>query len=258
MASGAMASNCARNSALVRIFSGCVTAMPAASAVCLTGGAASCWVRPAGRSGWVTTRGISWPAARRASRVGTAKRGVPQKTSFIGVLRAGRRIGVRGFPPFRKEREWTGHGASLPLPAWRGLPLARALHFADLAQVEVALEGAHAEDEQHAVEVVDFVLKGAREQLFAFHLKPLALLVLGADFYLEGAHHLLANVGEAEAAFFLILFVFAEGDFGIDEHELLRGILAGAEGDHGDALGHAHPRGRPERAPRATAHGANY
>ena len=84
------------------------------------------------------------------------------------------------------------------------LPLARALHLADLAQIEVALEGAHAEDEQHAVDVVDLMLHGARQQVFAVHFEPLAVLVLGANADLGGADDLLADIGEAEAALFLV------------------------------------------------------
>ena len=56
-----------------------------------------------------------------------------------------------------------------------------------------------------AVEVIDLVLEGAREQLFAVHLEPFAVLVLRADADLGGADDLLANVGEAEAAFFFVL-----------------------------------------------------
>src|SRR5208337_4734076 len=113
-----MASSWARNSGLPRIFSGWVTGMRAARAASLTGGAVICPPRPLGRSGCETASAISWPAASNASRVGTANCGVPQKTSFTA------------------------------------LPLARALHLANLAQVQVALEGAHAEDEQHAVQMV--------------------------------------------------------------------------------------------------------
>src|ERR1039457_942093 len=210
MASGAMASSWARNSELLRIFSGCMTGRPAARAACLTAGAVSCWPRPTGRSGCETASAISWPAASSASRVGTAKLGVPQKTSFTGIL--------------------------------AGLPLAFALHLADLAQVDVALEGAHAEDEQHAVEVVDLMLDAAREQLSAVHLEPLAALVLGADADFGGADHFLADIGEAEAAFVLVLFALLEDDLGIDEHQAVFGDLAHAEIDDRDAPGDVHLR----------------
>src|ERR1035438_1529036 len=119
---------------------------------------------------------------------------------------------------------------------FHSLPLARALHLANLAQIEVALQCAHAKDEQHAVEVVNLMLDAAREQLFAIHLEPLALLVLGADADLGGAYDLLADVGEAEAAFLLIELALSEDDLGIDEHQLLAGLLAHAEVDSGKAL----------------------
>src|SRR5690348_17334423 len=114
-----MASSRARNSALFLIFSGCVTSSPPASALSFTGGAVSSCARPTGRSGCETTSAISCCAAISASSVGTAKRGVPQKTSFTF------------------------------------LPRAFALHLADLAQHQVALQRTHAKDEQHAVEMID-------------------------------------------------------------------------------------------------------
>ena len=80
------------------------------------------------------------------------------------------------------------------------------------------------------------MLDAAREQLFAIHLEPLALLVLGADADLGGAYDLLADVGEAEAAFLLIELALSEDDLGIDEHQLLAGLLAHAEVDSGKAL----------------------
>src|SRR5215472_5617880 len=111
--------------------------MPAAMAISFTGGTTVCRPRPPGRSGCVTARATWWPARSTAFRVGTANEGVPQKTSFIG-----------------------------------GLPLAGLLHLANLAQDEVALEGAHAAEEEYAVQVVDLVLEGTRQQLGAFKFEP--------------------------------------------------------------------------------------
>src|SRR6478735_6510643 len=59
--------------------------MPASSAACLTGLGVSFKPRPAGRSGCVMTRGISWPAARRASNAIRANSGVPAKTMRMRV-----------------------------------------------------------------------------------------------------------------------------------------------------------------------------
>src|ERR1700733_5762407 len=58
------------------------------------------------------------------------------------------------------------------------LPRAFALQLADFAQIQVALQSAHAEDEQHPVEMIELMLKRAGQQLFPVHLEPLALLVL--------------------------------------------------------------------------------
>src|SRR6266568_4430965 len=195
-----MASNCARNSGLFLIFSGCVIASPAAMAICFTGVAATCCVRPTGRSGCETTSAISWPAARNASIVDTAKRGVPQKTIFTL------------------------------------LPLAVALHLANLAQSQVAFERAHSKDEKHAVEMIDLMLECARKQLLAIHLEPFPLQILGADADLGGPHNLFANLGKAEAALLLVLPAIAEDDFRINDHQLLRGVFSLAQVDHGHAL----------------------
>src|SRR5216683_7644201 len=78
MASGAMARNGVIASGS-RMRAGCATRRPSAWAAVLTGGCRSSRPRPAGRSGWVTTTGISCPAAARAFRVGTAKADVPIK-----------------------------------------------------------------------------------------------------------------------------------------------------------------------------------
>src|ERR1700680_2626249 len=163
-----MASSCARNSKLLRTLSGCAIGRPAAIAICLTGGGVSSFARPTGRSGCVTTNAISCPAAINASSVGTANRGVPQKMSFMRN------------------------------PKRPALPRAFALHFANLAQVQVALQRAHAGNEQYAVEVIDFMLKGAPQQLFSVHLEPLAILILCANRDFEGALDLLTDVRKTE------------------------------------------------------------
>src|SRR5215470_1454813 len=97
-----------------------MTGMPAVMAVSLTGGTTTCRPRPAGRSGCATASATSWPARTTAFSVGTAKEGVPQKTSFIEAL-----------------------------------PLAGLLHLANPAQDEIALECAYAAEKENAVEVID-------------------------------------------------------------------------------------------------------
>src|SRR5215469_15327399 len=221
MASGAIESSCPRNSSLLRILSGCVTGMPSDIAVCLTGGAASFWERPTGRSGCVTASAISWPARCSASRVGTAKRGVPQKTSFTA------------------------------------LPPTFALHLADFAEDHVALQPAHAEDEQRSVQVVDLMLEGARQQFLAVHFEPFAVFVLRADLHLGAADDLLPDFGETQAAFLLVLSALLEGDLRVHQHQFLGGVFSHAEVDHGDALRNRHLR-RSEAYALGRVHGLEH
>src|SRR5664280_1051033 len=129
IASGAMLSNCARNSLLFLIFSGWTIGRSSASAVCFTGVGDSCMPRPLGRSGWVATSFTRKPAATSFSSVGTANRGVPQKTkSIMGAL-----------------------------------PFALLHQLADLALHHVTLQGADVADIELTVEMVGFVHQRARQ-----------------------------------------------------------------------------------------------
>src|SRR5579863_4108792 len=70
----------------------------------LTGEATSSSPRPFGRSGWVTTRYTRNPAPTSLSSVGTAKRGVPQKTRSRGIGKLGNLVIEKlktGGAPFR-------------------------------------------------------------------------------------------------------------------------------------------------------------
>lgn len=87
--------------------------------------------------------------------------------------------------------------------------------------------------------MVDFVLEGAGEQLGAFELDGLAVEILGADADFGGARDFVANVGEAEAAFFLDLLPFSVHDLRIDEDDFVLGLLLIADVDDGDALADA-------------------
>src|SRR4051812_8607007 len=79
IASGLMLVSWERNSSLVLMRSGWVMGRLSLRADCFTGEETSSRPRPLGRSGWVTTRWIRWPAAASFSSAGTAKGGVPQK-----------------------------------------------------------------------------------------------------------------------------------------------------------------------------------
>jgi hypothetical protein len=88
--------------------------------------------------------------------------------------------------------------------------------------------------------VIDLMLKAAREQIFAVHLKPLAMQVLGADAHLGRAYYLFHDVGKTEAPLRLVDLALAGDDLGVDDYHLLIGILAPAQVDHRHALGNAH------------------
>src|ERR1700744_5204003 len=205
IASGRMASRRDCSSALVRIFSGCKTSRPTASASCFTGGTVSAKPRPLGRSGWQSTSSMPWPAARSASSVGTANAGVPQKTSRI------------------RDRS--------------PLPFAGALQFADATQDQVTLERTDAEDKQNAVQMVDFVLEGARQQLRSLALGPLAVFILRLHDHARCPPHLVANVGQTEAALFFNLFSLVQRDLRIDQDDLVFRLLLVAHVDDGEPLG---------------------
>src|SRR5882672_7529154 len=169
-----------------RSFSGCSTGRPRASAVCFTAERRGAWPRPAGRSGWVTTAATWWPRSSRASSAGTAKGGVPMKTSLTrraSLAQVG--LDVRG-------RVLRGRFLELPV-------LQELLHA---ALVEIALQAADAVDEELAVEMVDLVLQRHRKQ--ALGLDPHFLLVrrVGAEQNARRAVDLGREVDDREAALF--------------------------------------------------------
>src|SRR5688572_21414245 len=135
--SGWSARICARKASPRGRSGSSTTGTPASVATSLTADGRGFRPRPAGRSGCVTTPTISCPSSSSARRLGAAKSGVPQKRIFTGV----------GSAPA---------GSSLRLRLRLGLLPLRHLHL--------ALEGAQAVDEEDAVQVIDLVLEGAREQ----------------------------------------------------------------------------------------------
>src|SRR5271169_5928148 len=195
MASGAMRSNCARNSSLLLILSGWTMGSPSSSAARFTGDAASSMPRPLARSGWVTTSFTLKPAATSFSRVGTANVGVPQKTKSITAVS----------------------------------PFACLHQLANLALHNVALERADVADVELSVEVVGFMKQGAGQEFFAGDLEGFALHVLGAggDFARPG--DFLAELRQAQAAFIGGDATFDMDDFRVDQHDL--GFRVFLEGD---------------------------
>src|SRR5574341_1339255 len=210
MAAGWSDASCARNSSLVLIVSGSMTRSPSSCARSLTGEAAGFCPRPRGRSGWFTTRRTRKPAATSFSSVGTANCGVPQKTKSICDFR---------------------------LPIGQSLPLTGASQLPDFTLDEVALERADVADEELAVQVVGLMQEGSGQQLFAGALEGFSVDVLGAHGDAVGARHLLAELGQAEAAFVGALVAFLVDDLGIDEHDLLRRIFLEGDIYDGNAFG---------------------
>src|SRR5437868_9774569 len=127
-----------------RMRSGWQTSRASSPASCFTAEAIGRRPRPPARSGWVTTRVMSCPASRKCFRVGRANAAVPAKTM--------------------RNR---GSGAD----EFRFLVL--LLRF-DLAQ---RIQAGQAVGEENAVQVIDFVLDGARQQGVALDLDRLAVAV---------------------------------------------------------------------------------
>ncbi len=93
--------------------------------------------------------------------------------------------------------------------AGRRSPLAVLLHLADLAQTSSRFRRLMRSMNSTPFKVVDLVQQRARQQLLAFDLEPLAMLVLRLHLHPCRAVHLLANIRQAEAAFFLDLLALA-------------------------------------------------
>src|ERR1700694_3998625 len=113
--------------------------------------------RPPRRSGWVTTSAMSWPASRSWFRVGPANIAVPAKTMRNRALSA---------------------------DELRFLLLVLRL---DLAQ---RVEAGQPVGEENAVEVIDLMLNGTRQQCVALDLDRLALAVEPTRHHLHEAFDL--------------------------------------------------------------------
>mmetsp|Transcript_49610 Transcript_49610/g.116521 ORF Transcript_49610/g.116521 Transcript_49610/m.116521 type:complete len:227 (+) Transcript_49610:181-861(+) len=175
--------------------------------------------RPAGRSGWVSTRGTVKPARSSASSATAANSGVPAKTTLM---------------PRR---------ASEPLVALLGLGLFLASLLDHLGLDAVALEGAEVFDEDLAHQVVHLVLHADRQQPVGIELEHLAVAVERAHGHLGMARHLVVDLRYRQAALLAIHHLLAELDqLGIDQHPRRVAVLRGVDDD--DALMHVHLRGR--------------
>src|ERR1019366_2289413 len=210
MASGLSAISRLRNSSFCLIFSGCVTGSPSSRARCLTGDAVSSMPRPRGRSGCVTAR-LTWkPASTNFSSVATAKRGVPQKTRlrYEGIASSGDRV--------NGHTVRQSHNRSIS----RSLPLSRLHQLADLALHQVAFQRTDVADIELAIQVIGFMQKCPRQQLFASFLVPLAVHILGADGHVFRPRHLFTEFRNTQAAFAATLPAFLANDLWVRYHQL--------------------------------------
>src|SRR3954447_25232679 len=114
-----------------------VTAMPSSVAAALTGLGETEPPRPRRRSGRVTARTISWPAAARACSSGTAMSGVPRKTMR------------------------TTASAQTQAAGAAGGRLRRGLEALVLGEGLTSLVRRHPVEHEDAVEVVELVLEHA-------------------------------------------------------------------------------------------------
>src|SRR5258708_394459 len=88
------------------------------------------------------------------------------------------------------------------------------------------LERSHAIEEEHAVEMVGFVLDDARRKIVRAQFHTLAVPIVGADADLTSARHASANVRNAETSFPVLDDVLADdGDIRVDDRERLRILL---------------------------------
>src|SRR5487761_38500 len=110
---------------------------------------------------------MSWPTSSSASKMRTAKPGVPRNA----------RRSLAG-----------GWGAIAPSGGDRRL---ETLGLAELAQDDVALQRRDVVDEQHAIEMIDLVLDAGSEEALGFEFADLVLLVEIA----QADRHRTLNVG---------------------------------------------------------------
>src|SRR5204862_786341 len=155
IASGLIASSCARNSSFCLIFGGWMMERFNSSAHCFTGDAVSSIPRPFGRSGWVTTSGTENPVSTNFCKDRTANCGVPQNTIVRDFdIRVYWRFQHKTFKPQRSQRksaQRTQRGL-FPFPSFHQL--------FDFAFDQVTLERADVADVQLAIQVVGFVEEG--------------------------------------------------------------------------------------------------
>ncbi len=81
---------------------------------------------------------------------------------------------------------------------------------------DFALQRAQVRQEEDAVQVVDFVLHGARHQIFAAHFENLAFDVMGPHCDSLVTPDIFAKSGDTKAALLAGLLAFPEDDLRVD------------------------------------------
>ena len=92
-----------------------------------------------------------------------------------------------------------------------------AQHFFAPATVKIAFQAADPIDEKFAVQMIDFMLQGDREQPFGFDLDFFFIFIRSDDFHLRGAAHFGGEIDDAQTAFFPDDFSFGPSDHRIDQ-----------------------------------------
>src|SRR5437868_6693396 len=139
--------------ASARRLCGCRTCRPRSSAKLFTALAVERRPRPAGRSGWVSTTTMLWPASRSRARERAAKAGVPAKI---------------------RRRNASGGLAQL---------------LGELCADALLLELRQMFDEDLALQMIHLVLDTHGEQALRLERERVAVLVVGAHFHALGARH---------------------------------------------------------------------
>ncbi len=111
--------------------------------------------------------------------------------------------------------------------------------------VESVFLAADVVNEEDAVEVVDFVKKGAGEKTFGLQANFVAVLEKGFNFYLAGATDFAVDFWHRETAFEIGFdFAFGADDFGVDESgKMVIGFVIEVVADNDNALVDAELRG---------------
>src|SRR5467141_2290860 len=121
-----------------------------------------------------------------------------------------------------------------PTGRLRRLPLALFPELFNFALDEVALQHAEMLEKEDAVEVIDLMAEGARQEIFAANFVVLAFGVLGFHGDKLRADDVTAEAGNGEAALFLADFSLGVNDFGIGQDDLGFGIFSAGDVDHGE------------------------